>query len=66
MYQDTILKGTFNATLNNPLVFKKQKDGMSMESSRMSNIHHGSTMKYSNTTHGSLNNVPEQQILKIS
>lgn len=25
MYQDTLLKGTFNATLNNPLVMKRQK-----------------------------------------
>jgi hypothetical protein len=28
MYQDTLLKGTFNATLNNPLVFKRQKEGL--------------------------------------
>ncbi len=25
MYQDTVLKGTFNATLNNPLLLKQQK-----------------------------------------
>jgi len=64
MYQDTILKGTFNATLNNPLVFKKQKDG-SIDSSRMSNVHHGSTKRYAYGSHGGLNNVPEQQTLKI-
>jgi hypothetical protein len=26
MFQDTLLKGTFNATLNNPLVLKRQKE----------------------------------------
>ena len=58
MYQDTILKGTFNATLNNPLVYKKQKDGS--ESRLSNNIHHGSNVKYG------LEHVPEQHALKIS
>lgn len=63
MYQDTILKGTFNATLNNPLVFKSNKDGSnSVDSSRLSTIHHGSTLRYS----GGLANLPEQQTLQIS
>jgi hypothetical protein len=25
MYQDTLLKGTFNATLNNPFVYKERQ-----------------------------------------
>lgn len=25
LYKDTVLKGTFNATLNNPLIMKRQK-----------------------------------------
>jgi hypothetical protein len=29
MYQDTLLKGTFNATLHNPFVYKERQKGAS-------------------------------------
>ena len=63
MYQDTVLKGTFNATLNNPLVIKSERGAS--ESSRLANIHHGSTLRHNNVSLGSLPEHQQQQTLKI-